>query len=636
MILALNEICKSFGTNVVLDKITFHIEEKEKVALIGVNGAGKSTLFKIITGELSCESGSVIIPKNATIGYFSQDIGIDSSKTIYEELLSVFSSTLEKEEKMRSIEEKMALKEGEELSSLMKEYSELSRQLEKDDAYSIQSRIRGVIKGLGFSEEDGDQSVGELSGGQKTRVALGRLLLSSPDILLLDEPTNHLDIDSISWLEDYLKSYAGTVLIISHDRYFLDKTVTKVIEIERGKSKVYFGNYTHYAEKKRLDRASEMRAYENQQKEIKHQEQVIKKLREFNREKSIKRAESREKALQKTQRLDRPEAAPDKMHFTVEPMYESGNDVLRVEGVSMAYSFEPLFSDCSFEIKKGEKVALIGPNGVGKTTLIRIILGRLTPTFGSVTTGAKVKIGYYDQEQSDLHLDKTIFDEISDTYPDLTATKIRNVLAAFVFKGDDVFKTISSLSGGEKGRVALAKIMLSNANFLILDEPTNHLDLESKEILEGVLNNYTGTVLYISHDRYFINSTAKRIIELKKDGINNYLGNYDYYCEKVRSAEYENESAEIVSETKEDWKKQKEKQAAIRKTENELKKVEIEIGDLEDSIKELTDLLATEDVYTDAAKAKEIYEQKEKQEEDLMELYGRYEELSTLLEDKVM
>ena len=636
MILALNEICKSFGTNVVLDKITFHIEEKEKVALIGVNGAGKSTLFKIITGELSCESGSVIIPKNATIGYFSQDIGIDSSKTIYEELLSVFSSTLEKEEKMRSIEEKMALKEGEELSSLMKEYSELSRQLEKDDAYSIQSRIRGVIKGLGFSEEDGDQSVGELSGGQKTRVALGRLLLSSPDILLLDEPTNHLDIDSISWLEDYLKSYAGTVLIISHDRYFLDKTVTKVIEIERGKSKVYFGNYTHYAEKKRLDRASEMRAYENQQKEIKHQEQVIKKLREFNREKSIKRAESREKALQKTQRLDRPEPAPDKMHFTVEPMYESGNDVLRVEGVSMAYSFEPLFSDCSFEIKKGEKVALIGPNGVGKTTLIRIILGRLTPTFGSVTTGAKVKIGYYDQEQSDLHLDKTIFDEISDTYPDLTATKIRNVLAAFVFKGDDVFKTISSLSGGEKGRVALAKIMLSNANFLILDEPTNHLDLESKEILEGVLNNYTGTVLYISHDRYFINSTAKRIIELKKDGINNYLGNYDYYCEKVRSAEYENESAEIVSETKEDWKKQKEKQAAIRKTENELKKVEIEIGDLEDSIKELTDLLATEDVYTDAAKAKEIYEQKEKQEEDLMELYGRYEELSTLLEDKVM
>mgnify|MGYP000293799913 FL=1 len=418
--------------------------------------------------------------------------------------------------------------------NLMKKYSDLSHQLEEKNGYEYESRIRGVIKGLGFSTDESSQNIGELSGGQKTRVALGKLLLSAPDLLLLDEPTNHLDINSISWLEDYLKSYNGAVMIISHDRYFLDKVASKVIEVENHKAKVYYGNYTYYYNKKIVDREIAQKQYENQQREIKHQEEVIKKLREFNREKSIKRAESREKQLNKIERLDVPESLPDKMHFTITPDKESGNDVLSVENVAMDFNYQNIFSDISFEVKKGDKIALIGPNGVGKTTLLRIILGRLTPTFGKIKLGANVEVGYYDQEQSDLHVEKTIFEEISDTYPTLTNTKIRNVLAAFVFTGDDVFKKISTLSGGEKGRVALAKIMLSNANFLILDEPTNHLDLDSKQILENVINNYEGTVLYISHDRYFINSTAKTVLAMEKNGVTKYLGNYDFYLEKLK------------------------------------------------------------------------------------------------------
>lgn len=627
MILALNEISKSFGENRVLNKISFHIENKEKVALIGVNGAGKSTLFKIITGEMSKDEGNVIIPKDTKIGYFAQDLQVSGKNTIYEELLSVFEDVFEKERKIRELEKSMANKTEEELAPLMKEYSALSHEFEQADGFSCESRVKGVIRGLGFSEDEFSQPINELSGGQKTRVALGKVLLASPELLLLDEPTNHLDIESISWLEEFIKSYGGAVIIISHDRYFLDKTVTKVIEIQNTKNKVYFGNYTYYVQKKKKDYESELKAYTNQQKEIKHQEEVIKKLREFNREKSIKRAESREKMLSKKELLSSPDQVPDKMHFKIEPSVESGDDVLSCENIEMAYSFEPLFSNVSFNVKKGDKIALIGPNGVGKTTLIRIIMGLLSPSFGSVKTGAKVKIGYYDQEQQTLHGDKTIIEEISDTYPDLNTSKIRNVLAAFVFKGDDVFKKISSLSGGEKGRVSLAKIMLSNANFLILDEPTNHLDLESKEILEDVLKNYTGTLLYISHDRYFINATAQTILELNKTGITSYMGNYDYYLEKIKDRLYDSETEEIVNESKADWKKQKELAAQKRKKENALKKIEVEISDLEDSIKELTDLLSTEDVSTDAVKAKTVYEEKEKQEEDLMELYQAYEDL---------
>lgn len=631
MILALNNVSKSFGTDVILENISFHIEEKEKVGIVGVNGAGKSTLFKIITGELSLDRGEVIMPKSAALGYFSQSLEIDSSKTIYGELLTVFEPVMLIEQQLRDMESQMAHTKGEELDRLMSNYSELSHKMEEMDGYSYQSRIRGVIKGLGFSDDESSQTINELSGGQKTRVALGKILLQAPDILLLDEPTNHLDIDSIRWLEDFLKSYKGAVVIISHDRYFLDRVIGKVIEIENRKAKEYFGNYSYYAEKKIIDREIAWHQYINQQKEIKHQEEVIKKLREFNREKSIKRAESREKMLDKMERIEAPENLPDKMRLSIKPLKESGNDVLSVDSLSMSFDSAPLFSNISFDIKKGEKVALIGPNGIGKTTLFRIILSKLEPVSGSVKLGSNVVIGYYDQEQSDLNLNKTIFDEISDTYPDLTVTQIRNVLAAFVFTGDDVFKTIDTLSGGEKGRVALAKIMLSKANFLILDEPTNHLDINSKEILEQALKSYEGTVLYISHDRYFINQTAQKIIELTKDKAVTYLGNYDYYMEKLEENKTEEKAQETVTETenKIDWKKQKEIQAQQRKKENQIKKLENEISETEDKITELDELLATEEVYTNSMRSREVYEEKEALEEKLMILYEEWENINS-------
>lgn len=630
MILALNNVSKSFGTDIILENVSFHIEEKEKTAIVGVNGAGKSTLFKLITGELSLDSGEVIMPKSATMGYFSQSLEIDSTKTIYAELLTVFEPIMLIEQQLRDMEAQMSHKSGEELENLMLKYSELSHKMEELDGYSYQSRLKGVIKGLGFSDEESAQTINELSGGQKTRVALGKILLKSPDLLLLDEPTNHLDINSLRWLEDFLRSYNGAVVIISHDRYFLDKVSGKVIELENKKAKEYFGNYSYYAEKKIIDREIAYHRYINQQKEIKRQEEVIKKLREFNREKSIKRAESREKQLEKIERISAPESLPDTMKLTINPLKESGNDVLSVDNVSMAFDSTPLFENISFDIKKGEKAALIGPNGIGKTTLFRIILSKLNPVKGSVKLGANVVIGYYDQEQSDLNLSKTIFDEISDTYPDLTITQIRNVLAAFVFTGDDVFKTIGTLSGGEKGRVALAKIMLSNANFLILDEPTNHLDINSKEILEQALRNYEGTVLYISHDRYFINSTASKIVELNKDKAAIYLGNYDYYTEKLAETENTAQTQETISETetKLDWKKQKEIQAQQRKKENLIKKLENDISETENKISELDNLLASEEVYTNSVRSREIYEEKQVLEEKLMELYEQWGEIN--------
>lgn len=628
MILALNNISKSFGTDVILENVSFNINEGEKVAVVGVNGAGKSTLFKIITGELSSDSGEVIMPKNTTIGYFSQNLEIDSNKTIYEELLTVFEPIMEIEACMRDMEAKMGETSGDELKNLMNAYDELSVELEKKNGYEYESRLRGVIKGLGFSDEESVQNIYELSGGQKTRVALGKLLLTAPDVLLLDEPTNHLDINALNWLEDYLKGYKGAVIAVSHDRFFLDRIALKVIELENRRAKIFYGNYSYYANKKLIDREIEYKQYINQQKEIKHQQEVIKKLREFNREKSIKRAESREKALEKMDKISAPENLPEKMHFKIIPEKESGNDVLMVDNLSMAFDDTELFRNITFDIKKGEKVALIGPNGIGKTTLFRIILDRIKPKSGSVKTGASVITGYYDQEQSDLSLNKSIFDEISDNYPDLNNTKIRNVLAAFVFTGNDVFKTISTLSGGEKGRVALAKIMLSNANFLMLDEPTNHLDLNSKEILENVLKDYEGTVIYISHDRYFINSTATRIVELTPDKANIYLGNYDYYLEKKKDASVEVSVKESVTENKLDWKKQKEQQAQQRKLENQIKKLEEEINQAEEKINELSKLLESEEVYTNAVRSREIFEEKESVEEILMELYEKWEELN--------
>ena len=531
MILACQNISKSFGTDTIIQNVSFHVEDNEKTAIVGINGAGKSTLLKIIVGELAPDSGEVTVAKGKTIGYLAQYQDKDSNETIYNEVLHACDALIEKEEKLRKMEEDMQHVSADELEKYMEQYNRFSHAFELEGGLTFRSEINGVLKGLGFSENDFGKKMSELSGGQKTRVALGRLLVTKPDIIMLDEPTNHLDMASIAWLENYLLNYKGAVIIVAHDRYFLDRIVTKVVEISHHTATVFPGNYTAYARQKEIQRESLLRQYYNQQREIKHQEEVISKLKSFNREKSIKRAESREKALDKIERIEKPIDEKTDMHITLEPEITSGNDVLSVKGLSKSYEHK-LFSNIDFQIKRGEKVALIGNNGTGKTTILKIINGIVDADAGEIKLGSNVEIGYYDQEHQNLDPDKTLFDEIADAYPNLKATKIRNVLAAFLFTDDDVFKRIRDISGGERGRVSLAKLMLSNANFLILDEPTNHLDIMSKEILESAINSYTGTVLYVSHDRYFINKTASRILDLKNETILNYIGNYDYYLEK--------------------------------------------------------------------------------------------------------
>ncbi len=634
MILACKDIHKSYGVDVILENISFHIEENEKVAIVGVNGAGKTTLFKILTKVINYDSGEIYQAKDKTLGYLAQDMQIDTHNTIIEEMIKVFNELLGIEQRLRDMESDMANYSGDELEKLMKQYSNLQHVFEEKEGYSYKSKIKGVLKGLGFSEDEFNQPIYQLSGGQKTRVALSKLLLTKPDILLLDEPTNHLDIDAISWLEDFLNSYLGAVIIISHDRYFLDRIVTKVIEIENKKSYVYEGNYSYYAHQKEMIREIQIKQYLDQQKEIKRQEQVIEKLRSFNREKSIKRAESREKLLDKIERVEKPESLPDKMRLILEPTIMSGTDILYIENLSKSFNNVPLFSNINLDIKREDKIALLGPNGIGKTTLFRIILNLLKPDNGKVKLGTNVKIGYYDQEQQTLDENKSIIDEIGYTYPNMTNTQIRNMLAAFVFTGDDVFKPIYTLSGGEKGRVTLAKLMLSGANFLILDEPTNHLDMFSKEILENALNNFSGTALYISHDRYFINKTAKKILEMSSTGLTQYLGNYAYYIEKKSEIKQLSQSTIKVSVSedtsiKNDWLKRKEEQANIRKLQNQIEKLENEIAEIENQILEADNLLCIEEVYTNPKKSQEVVENKSLLEQKLEKLYEEWAELST-------
>lgn len=639
MILACQNISKSFGTDEIIKNVSFHIEENEKAAIVGINGAGKSTLLKIIMQEIDADEGTVTVAKGKTIGYLAQHQEQDSDKTIYEEVLSVKQPVIEMEKRLRAMEDAMNGCDADEMEKLLADYNQLNHEFELQEGYAYKSEVTGVLKGLGFGEEDFDKKMSELSGGQKTRVALGRLLVTKPDIILLDEPTNHLDMNSIAWLETYLMNYKGAVIIVSHDRYFLDRVVTKVIEVFQHRVSVFLGNYSDYAVKKKSAREALLRQYYNQQREIKHQEEVITKLKSFNREKSIKRAESREKMLDKMERLEKPVEDNTDIHITLEPNIVSGNDVMKVEGLAKQFDGNYLFSGIDFEIKRGERVALIGNNGTGKTTMLKIINGLIAPDGGEVRLGTNVHIGYYDQEHHVLHMEKTLVEEISDDYPYLNNTQIRNVLAAFLFTGDDVFKRIGDLSGGERGRVSLAKLMLSEANFLILDEPTNHLDITSKEILESALNQYTGTVFFVSHDRYFINQTATRILDLTGKTVINYIGNYDYYLEKreeqtalhVTAGQAEARVPEKTSAVKMDWEQQKKEQARIRKQENAIKKVEADIEAKEQAIAEIDEKLADPAIATNSAKLNELGSLRAKEQEALDELYEQWETLSSEL-----
>lgn len=637
MILACHGICKAFGEDVIVTNGSFHIEDYEKAALVGPNGAGKSTILKMIVGELPLDDGNVILTKGKTLGYLAQHQDMNSENTIYEEVKTAKADIIATERRLRQIEMEMKHLSGEALESRMDTYHRLMASFERENGYAYESEITGVLKGLGFDEHDFSKPVNTLSGGQKTRVSLGKLLLTKPDVLLLDEPTNHLDLHSIAWLETYLMNYAGAVLIVSHDRYFLNRVVTKVVEIENGAVMTYLGNYSDFASKKQQLRDAKLKEYLKQQQEIKHQEAVIEKLKSFNREKSIKRAESREKALEKIKPVEKPLELNQEIHFSLQPSKISGNDVLSVEHLSKSFPPQTLFDDVSFEIKRGEHVGIIGDNGTGKTTLLKILNQVVAADSGTFQLGANVEIGYYDQEHHVLHMEKSIFDEISDDYPELTNTEIRNMLAAFLFTGDDVFKRIGDLSGGERGRVSLAKLMLSNANFLILDEPTNHLDITSKEILEKALNDYTGTVLYVSHDRYFINETATRILDLVNHTFVNYIGNYDYYLEKKEelTAAYSTApSATLstpvteVSEAKLSWQEQKEAQAKERKRQNELKKTETRISELEERCAEIDELMTQEEIYTNSVKCQELAKEKATCSEELEALYEQWEALA--------
>lgn len=642
MILSCQNISKAFVENQVLKNVSFHIEDHEKAAIVGINGAGKTTLLRIIVGEMTPDDGQVVLAKDKTLGYLAQNSTVDTSHTIYEELLSVKADLLRLEEKIRECENDMKHADGDALEDLMKQYTSLTHAFETGGGYLYRSELVGVLKGLGFTEDEFSKPVATLSGGQKTRVALGRLLLQNPDLIILDEPTNHLDMTSIAWLETYLLNYKGAVLIVSHDRYFLDRIAGKVIEIDQSKATTFMGNYSDYAVKKEQLRVAAWNAYMNQQRDIKHQEEVIEKLKSFNREKSIKRAESREKMLDKIEVIEKPSEVRTDMKLTLTPRILSGNDVLTVEHLSKSFDSHKLFTDVNFEIKRGEHVAIIGDNGSGKTTLLKILNGLVPADQGTFRLGSNVEIGYYDQEHHVLHSEKTLFEEISDDYPYLNNTQIRNVLAAFLFTGEDVFKRISDLSGGERGRVSLAKLVLSNANFLILDEPTNHLDIMSKEILEDALNGYEGTILYVSHDRYFINRTAHRILDLTEGQFVSYFGNYDYYLEKhdtvmaaIEANAPQNADADSAvaakaaeSEVKLDWKAQKEEQARLRKKENDLKKCEEKIAELEARISEIDTEMSDPAIGTQVAKLQELSKEQTSCQKQLEKLYEQWEELA--------
>lgn len=641
MILNATNISKSFGSNEIIKDANFLVNEHEKVAIVGVNGAGKTTLLKILTGEEHADSGNVILAKDAKLGYLRQINNVDSTLSIIDELYTVIEHILNMEKRMLEMQEQMQHLSGEALEELYSSYTALTHSYELIDGYAAKSKVIGILKGLGFDENDFGRKINTLSGGQKTRVFLAKLLLEEPDIILLDEPTNHLDLRSIEWLESYLLNYKGAVIIVSHDRYFLDKIVSKVIDIENAEVQMYSGNYSDFSAKKQMLLDAKMKEYLNQQQEIKHQEAVITKLKQFNREKSIKRAESRQKQLEKIDRVEAPITHIENMKLSLDISKESGKDVLTVHDLSKSFDEKHLFSNINFEIKRGERIAIIGDNGTGKTTLLKIINGLLSPDTGEVIYGSNVSIAYYDQEHQVLHMDKTLFDEISDTYPDMSNTQIRNILAAFLFTGEDVFKKIGDLSGGERGRVSLVKLMLSKANFLLLDEPTNHLDILSKDVLESALNSFPGTICYVSHDRYFINKTATRILDLTGNRLLNYIGNYDYYIEKREAVEgaanlsnnnIEEKPAEI-SDSKQEWIENKTAQAQKKKISNALNKCEKEIEKIEEKLSLIDEEFANPEISSNVGKLMELQKDKTALEEKLEKLMNEWEELTLSLEE---
>jgi len=631
MILACQNICKSFGDTDILRSVTFHIEERERLAIIGINGAGKTTLLKVITGETEPDSGQVFINSQTRLGYLSQNSNLNPGNTIWEALSSAKSYITDIEARMRELEKSMETADETSLSKIMETYNRLSTIYDRENGYAAESEITGVIRGLGFDTDD-TRKIGELSGGQRMRVTLGYTLLLHPDILLLDEPTNHLDIASTRWLEGYLSSFPGAIIVVSHDRYFIDRVTTKIVELDNGVATTFNGSYSFYSKEKAKLRELRLRTYMKQQAEIQHEEAVITKLKQFNREKSIKRAESREKKLDKMEVMDKPTEVRSEMRLTLEPSAISGEDILTVEHLAKSFDTTTLFSDINIDIKRGEHVALIGANGTGKSTILKLINRMTAKSGGTITIGSRVRIGYYDQELSNLSPDKTLFEEISDRYPELTQTRIRNVLAGFLFTGDDVFKKIEDLSGGERGRLSLACLMLSPANFLLLDEPTNHLDIVSKEILEDALSAYTGTILFVSHDRYFIDKIATRILDLRDGDITSYTGNYHDYEEQLLASGQTTVSHiststpdSVITAAKNDYQAAKDMKAKERKRQNDIRKLEDEI----DSLEQRHSAIDTEmsENPTDAALLGQLAAEQTEISERLETLYERWEEL---------
>lgn len=639
IILSCNNINKSFGVESILEDISFSVNEGDKIGIVGVNGTGKTTLFKIITGIYGYDSGDIYTAKNCRLGYLEQNTNLYSDRTVYEEVLSVFSNLVQAEENLRKLEHEISehstTENTEELENMMNMYSKKLEEFEENNGYGYKSEVIGTLRGLGFRDDEMDKKVNVLSGGEKTRVLLGKLLLSKPSLLMLDEPTNHLDSESVEWLEAFLRAYNGTVMTISHDRYFLDQSVNRIFEISNRKLTTYNGNYTDYQKQSKIQKELEQKRYENQQREIKKQEESIERLKAYGREKHLKRARSKEKMLDKIDRLDRPDGEKKRAKFRFQRSHQSGRDVLQVEDISKSYNEKNIFKDVSFDIYRGEKVALIGPNGVGKSTLFKMIMGDEKKLTGEIHIGQNVEISYFHQEQKTLNLNNTIIDEIWDSNPKLNQTDVRNLLGAFLFYGEDVFKEIKTLSGGERARVAILKLMLSNSNLLLLDEPTNHLDIDSKEVLEEAIENYDGTVFTISHDRYFINKIADKILVLNKEGITEYLGNYDYYLEKKKQQQEMQKIADdnnVVGEkTKTKIKEERRKEKENKQKENErkrsLKNIENEITILEKQIAGLETLLCDEKIYLFPEKIAEVGREKNEYQRKLNELYDKWERM---------